>query len=227
MAGKHLMRRTLEEHLTPDQRRILAGLDSPFRIQTFLDALPYADEKFNRCPLRVLQDGRGNCFDGALFAAVALRRLGHPPVIVDLLAAPGTDDDHTIAIYRQNGFLGAVAKSNCVGLRFREAVYRSLRELVISYFEFYFNVEGEKTLREYTLPLNLEPFDHLDWTCSDDGLEPIIRRLGKLRRYPLITPQMAAALSPVDARTYEAGFLGANPAGLYRPAYSKRSGSRP
>lgn len=220
------MSRTLEEHLTPDQRRILADLDSPFRIQAFLDALPYADEKFNRCPLRVLQDGRGNCFDGALFAAAALRRLGHPPVIVDLLAAPGTDDDHTIAIYRRDGFLGAVAKSNCVGLRFREAVYRSLRELVMSYFEFYFNVEGEKTLREYTLPLNLKSFDALDWTCSDDGLEPIIRRLGELQRFSVLTPQMAAALSPVDARTYEAGFLGANPAGLYRPAHSRNPDPR-
>jgi len=220
------MSRTLEECLSPDRLRILADLDSPYRIQAFLDALPYADEKFNRCPLRVLQDGRANCFDGALFAAAALRRLGHPPVIVDLLAAPGTDDDHTIAIYRRDGFLGAVAKSNCVGLRFREPVYRSLRELVMSYFEFYFNVEGEKTLREYTSPLNLKSFDYLDWTCCDEGLEPIIRHLGTLRRFPVITPQMAAALSPVDARTYEAGFLGANPAGLYRPAHSTKPATR-
>lgn len=220
------MARRLEECLTGRQLEALSSLDSPFQIQAFLDALPYADEKFNRCPLRVLQDGRANCFDGALFAAAALRRLGHPPVIVDLLAAPGTDDDHTIAIYRRDGYWGAVAKSNCVGLRFREPVYRHLRELVLSYFEFYFNVEGEKTLREYTLPLNLDPFDREDWMCSDEGLEPIIRRLGTLWRFPVLTPQMAAILSPVDARTYEAGFLGANPAGLYRPAYSRKPGSR-
>jgi hypothetical protein len=156
------MTQALEERLTCDQSQVLSNLNSPSQIQAFLDALPYADEKFNRCPLRVLQDGRANCFDGALFAAAALRRLGHPPLVVDLLVAPGTDDDHTIAIYRYEGFLGAVAKSNFVGIRFREPVYRSLRELVVSYFEFYFNVEGEKTLREYTPSLNLKPFDRLD-----------------------------------------------------------------
>lgn len=221
------MTRSLEACLNKKQLRVFSGLNSPFQIQAFLDALPYSDDKFNRCPLRVLQDGRGNCFDGALFAAAALRRLGHPPVVVDLLAAPGTDDDHTIAIYRRDGYWGAVAKSNCVGLRFREPIYRNLRELVLSYFEFYFNVEGEKTLREYTAPLNLKSFDRLDWMCSDDGIETIIRRLGELRRFPILTPQMAAMLSPVDARTYEAGLLGANPAGLYRPAYSAKQATRP
>lgn len=221
------MTRTLEECLTRNQRQVLSGLNTPFQIQVFLDALPYADEKFNRCPLRVLQDGRANCFDGALFAAAALRRLDHPPVIVDLLVAPGTDDDHTIAIYRYEGALGAVAKSNFVGIRFREPIYRSLRELVVSYFEFYFNVEGEKTLREYTPSLNLKPFDGLDWMCSDDGLEPIIRRLGELRRFPIVTARIAGALSPVDSRLYEAGMLGANPAGLYRPTHSRKSGPHP
>ncbi len=216
------MPRGFEECLTGEQLETLSGLGSPFQIQAFLDALPYSDDKFNRCPLRVLQDGRANCFDGALFAAAALRRLGHPPVIVDLLAAPGTDDDHTLAIYKWDGHWGAVAKSNCVGLRFREPVYRSLRELVMSYFEFYFNVEGEKTLREYTLPLNLRPFDRWDWMCSDEGLEPIIHRLGELRRFPVVTAQMVAVLSPVDARTYEAGLLGANPAGLFHPTHSHK-----
>jgi hypothetical protein len=123
-----------------------------------------------------------------------------------------------LAIYKRSSCFGAVAKSNFVGLRFREAIYRNLRELVISYFEDFFNVHGEKTLRSYTLPLNLRAFDKLEWMWRDEGADAIERHLMGMRRIPLLTEPLIDSLSPVDQRAYEAGMLGANAAGLYEPA---------
>src|SRR5512141_1033501 len=136
-----LRRRSLET--SPD-------LPAPEAIQRFLDETPYSSEGRYRCPRSVLRDRRAHCLDGALLAAWALRRLGDPPLIVDLRAV--RDDDHVITIFRRRGRIGAIAKSNVVGLRFREPVYRSLRELVMSYFELYYNTDGEKTLRSYSVP---------------------------------------------------------------------------
>lgn len=200
--------------LTDDERRVLAGLDSPAAIQAFLDAIPYSTDDFYRSPLRVLRERTAHCFDGALFGAAALRLLGHPPLILDLLAE--RDDEHLLALFRVDGHWGAVAKSNFAGLRFREPVYRSLRELVMSYFEDYFNADGEKTLRGYTVPLDLSRFDRLAWMTGDDHLEAIADRTDRIRRYPLLTPALVAGLSLVDARSYQAGMLGANPDGLYQ-----------
>lgn len=207
----------LETQLTPEERRLLAALDSPASIQAFLDETSYSAEDANRCPLRVLRERVAHCLDGALFAAAALRRLGFPPQVVDLLPEPGMDDDHVVAIYRINGRFGAVAKSNFSGLRFREPVYRSLRELVMSYFEDFFNQNGQRTMRAYTRPLNLAAYDRLNWMTRDAGADFIEKRLYHLRRIPVITAEMAAALHPLDALSYRAGMLGANPAGLYRP----------
>ena len=151
------------------------------------------------------------------FAAYALSRLGDPPVVVDLLQEPGLDDDHVLAIFRRNGRLGALAKSNFTGLRYREPVYASVRELVMSYFENFFNVNGVRTLRGYTAPIDLRRFDRLDWPCNDAGADAIEHRFKTARRYRLITPAMAADLVPLDAREYAAGTLGSNPEGLFKP----------
>jgi hypothetical protein len=208
---------SLEDRLDTQQLRILSNLRSPVEIQAFLDETPYSTEYANRSPLRVMQDRVAHCLDGGLFAAAALRRLGYPPIIVDLLPEPGTDDDHVLAIYRVGGYFGAVAKSNFAGLRLREPVYRTYRELVLSYFEVYFNVHGQKTLRAYSVPLNLATMDSLDWECSDAGIDAVEHRLMQLRRTTLVTPEMAARLSPVDELSYRSGTLATNPAGLYKP----------
>jgi hypothetical protein len=212
-----------EARLTQEQRELLDNLDTPARIQAFLDAIPYSAENANRCPLSVLRDRVAHCLDGALFGAAALRRIGYPPVLVDLLPEPGTDDDHVLAIYLVGGYYGAVAKSNYTGLRFREPIYRNLRELVLSYFEDFFNVNLEKTLRSYTTPLRLEVYDRLGWMWEDQGADAVERLLTKLRKVPLISPEMAARLSPVDPLSHQAGTLGTNPAGLYIP--KKRAGA--
>jgi len=206
-----------ESLLDETQRRLFDSLNNPAAIQAFLDKTPYSAENANRCPLSVLRDGVAHCLDGALFAAAALRRIGYPPLVVDMLPEAGTDDDHVLAIYKRDGFLGALAKSNFVGLRFREAIYRDLRELVASYFEFYFNVHGEKTLRSYTRLLNLGSLDKVGWMWSDTGADAVERRLAQLQRIPLLTKPMVSQLSRVDQLSFQAGMLGVNEAGLFIP----------
>ncbi len=205
-----------DHHLTKSEGRMLGLLNTPSKIQTFLDGLAYSTEKTYRCPLRVLQERVAHCYDGALLAAAMLRRLGHPPLILEMLPNH-RDDDHLLAPFKQDGHWGAVGKSNFVGLRFREPVYRTLRELIMSYFEQFYNVEREKTLRGYTLPLNLQSFDRHGWLVRDEPLDWIAKKLDRMRRVRLLTPGMVKRLSPLDARAYQAGLLGTNPRGLYRP----------
>ncbi len=205
-----------ELELTGTEKRVLARLDSPGRIQIFLDSLAYASETVYRSPLRVLRERTCQCFDGAVFAAAMLRRLGYPALILNLLPNR-RDDDHVLALFKRDGHWGAVAKSNFVGLRFREAVYRTVRELVMSYFEHYYNLQREKTLRGFTRPLDLKPFDRLQWMTRDETMEMIARGLDRMRRVHFITGRMAAHLSPVDERSGRAGLLGANRKGLYKP----------
>jgi hypothetical protein len=200
--------------LTRSEQRTMAGLASPAKIQGFLDQTSYSTEDIYRCPLRVLRERRAHCFDGAVFAAAALRKIGFAPLVLELLPNE-RDDDHLIALYKRDGLWGAVAKSNFVGLRFREAVFRSLRELVLSYFEQFFNVAGEKTLRAYTMPLNLTRFDRLGWTLQDRPMDQIAEALDKKHRIPIITGKAARHLSLADERSRKAGLLGADEAGLF------------
>jgi hypothetical protein len=202
--------------LTKAEQRIMAELASPPQIQEFLDRTSYSTEDIYRCPLRVLRERRAHCFDGAVFAAAALRRLGSPPLVLELIPNE-RDDDHLIALYKRGGLWGAVAKSNFVGLRFREPVFRNLRELVLSYFEQFFNVAGEKTLRAYTLPLDLTRFDPLGWTVADEPMDRIAEALDRNRRVSIITDEAVRHLSLADERSRKAGLLGADEAGLFRP----------
>lgn len=212
---------TFDQALTKVERKVMARLSSPIKIQAFLDELPYSAEKIYRCPLRVLRDRTAHCFDGALFAAAALRRLGHPPLVLEMIPND-RDDVHLLALRKHERYWGAVAKSNFVWLRFREPIYRTLRELVLSYFEQYYNVQREKTLRGYTVPLNLKTFDKFNWMVSDDHLERIAQRLDEIRKVPLIKEQMSANLSLVDRRSYQAGMFGVNKAGLYKLPRKRR-----
>jgi hypothetical protein len=205
-----------ERMLTGAEREILSGLRNPAMIQAFLDGIAYSTDDFYRCPLRVLRERVAHCFDGAIFAAAALRRIGYPPLILDMLPN-GRDDEHLLALFKADGCWGAVAKSNFVGLRFREPVYRSLRELAMSYFEQYYNLEREKTLRGYTGPLNLRGFDRLPWMSQDEPLERIAKRTEEIRRVDLLSPAMGERLSPVDERSFQAGLSGADPKGLFKP----------
>ena len=206
----------LEETLSQQNAEIFSSLTTPYKIQTFLDSIPYSPEDANRCPRRVLEDRQAHCLDGGLFAAAALRRLGYPPLIIDLLPEPGRDDDHVLAIFMNHGHYGAIAKSNYVGLRYREPVFRSIRELVMSYFEAFFNTLKEKTLRFYTVRLDLSKLDVLQWETEDHGADEIEKRLKHLRKFPLISNEMAADLSELDQRSYDGLTLGVDPKGIYK-----------
>jgi hypothetical protein len=209
------MLKRFETILSPVEREVMDGLDSPNKIQTFLNTIPYSEDKFYRCPLRVLRELKAHCFDGALFAAMALRRIGHPPLILELIPN-GRDDDHILALFKRHDHWGAVAQSNFTGIRYREPVYRSLRELVMSFFEDFFNSTGEKTLVGYRGPINLKVFDRLDWMSSDTGLDALSTDMDRYRVQPVISGEMAAGLAPVDERSLRAGLMGANEAGLFK-----------
>lgn len=200
--------------------RLVTGLSTPIKIQRFLDNIQYSEEVRYRCPLNVVKDRKGHCFDGAVFAAAMLRRIGFPPLLVDIIPNEN-DDDHVLAVFTIRGHWGAVAKSNFSGLRFREPVYRSLRELIFSYFEDFFNALGEKTMRAYTRPLNLTPFDSLDWMTSDDTLDAIGNRLDEIKKHRVLTRSMIRNLSLADERSVRAGLLGARKDGLFKAVKKK------
>jgi hypothetical protein len=198
-----------ESRLSSYLLRTLRHLSSPAAIQAYLDSFPYIAEELNRSPLRVMQDQQAHCLDGGIFAALALARLGYRALILDLVPDPGMDDDHVLALFKQNGHWGCIAKSNYTFLRFREPVYRSLRELAMTYFESYTNTEQWKTLRGYTRPLDLSLFDP-DWMWSEAGIAGIEQRLYRRKPIGLISPEDAASLSLADDRFYQANSLGTN-----------------
>ena len=207
---------SLESSLTREEQSLIREFTTPARIQTYLDSIPYSPDDFYRCPLRVLRDHKAHCFDGALFAAAMLRRIGYPPRILEMLPN-ARDDDHLLAVYKLDGCWGAVAKSNFSGLRYREPVYRTLRELITSYFEQFYNIEREKTLRGYGLPMNLTKYDPIGWEIRDEPLDRIADDLDKQRHFRLLTPGQETQLALLDERSASAGLGGAVDAGLWKP----------
>ncbi len=198
-----------------DEIRFLMTLNNPDRIQAFLDSIDYNPDYECRSPRWVIRKRSAHCFEGALFAAAALQFIGYKPQIVDMKAF--NDDDHVIAIFREEGYWGAVAKSNFTSLRFREPVYRSLRELIMSYFDFFFNINGEKSLRSYSLPFDLTTFNDRNWTTTDQDLEYIGDKIESLHHFPVVSEKMIRKLSIASTSMLEAGMLGSKPEGLFKP----------
>ena len=194
--------------LSPRELRAIRALQSPRGIQRALDLMPYHIATSAWSPRRVLRRRTAHCLEGAIFAAAALRVLGFPPLLLDLEAVQ--DTDHVIAVYRIRGHWGAIAKSNFSGLRYREPIYRSLRELAMSYFEDYINLRGDRTLRAFSRPVNLARFDrgHPDWMTSEGDLWWIPEHLLEVPHTPLLTPTMIRSLSRVDRRSLDAGLVG-------------------
>jgi hypothetical protein len=202
--------------LNKTEKKFMESLDKPFKIQAFLDTIEYPGGDENRPAIDVLRHKKAHCLDGGLFAATALRMLGFDPMIIDMQPDPGRDDDHILALFKIFGCWGAIAKSNYSGLRFREPIHRTLRELVLTYFDDSFNIQGEKTLRTYSRPVHLTRFDHLNWMTESKGLDAVEKHLYKVKVIPLITPEQAAYLSRVDKRSFDAGTLGLNYDGVYK-----------
>ena len=191
---------------TRSELRVLRRLKTPAGIQRFLDELPYNLSFTARSPQKVLRDRTASCLEGGIFAAAALRIIGFPPLIFDLEAEQ--DTDHVIAIFKVREHWGAVAKSNFTGCRYREPVYRSLRELAMSYFNVYVNLRGERTLRRYSRPVNLVRFDRLHWMTMDKPVWFIAEHLCEIPHIPLLAPAMEKRLTRVDQRTFRGEMVG-------------------
>lgn len=190
----------------PAELRKLRSFKNPYGIQHHLDAQPYhlADTAWS--PRRVLRENTSHCFEGALFAAAALRANGYPPLIIDLEAHH--DTDHVIAVFKQRGHWGALGKSNYTGCRYREPVYRTLRELALSYFDVYFNLRRERSLRTFSNPINLARFDPMHWTTTDQPLWFVAEYLFTIRHFPLLKPGLTRHLHRLDDRSFRAGCVG-------------------
>jgi hypothetical protein len=192
--------------LSPKELRTLRALKTPVRIQKFVDALEYQYADTAGSPRRVLRERKGHCLEGALLAAAALRVNGQPPLLMDLEAV--RDDDHVVALYRERGLWGGIAKSNYAGLRFRAPVYRTLRELALSYFESYYNLRGERTLRAYAGPVNLARLDKCGWMTSEEDVWCVAEALVAARHHELFPHKVARELPRLDRRSFEAGLHG-------------------
>jgi hypothetical protein len=191
-------------NFTPRELRTLRSLNTPYKIQRFLEHLPYHGANTAWSPRLVLRERTAHCLEGAIFAAAALRVNGYVPLVWDLEAVQ--DVDHVLAVYRIRGHWGAVGISAFAGLRFREPIYRSLRELTLSYFDDYFNYRGDRTLRAFaSRPLDLRTFDDRDWMTTDTPLWYIAEAMVHLPHTPLLQPWMAKSLNRVHHHRFRSG----------------------
>lgn len=179
------------------EKKLFSKLNSPKKIQDFLDRIDYniGDGEDILSPRRVIRERKACCIEGALFAAAALRFNGHKPLIIDLVSSD-IDDDHEIAVYKKNGYWGAVAKSRYPSLTYREPIHKTIRELVLSYFEDFF-LKGEKTMRGYSMPVNLARFDKKNWMTTEKSLLFIEDYLFKIKHKKLLTGPMVRNLRKV------------------------------
>jgi hypothetical protein len=214
-----MKKKSLHNIFSREEITLFGSFKKPVDIQSFLNETKYNSENVTRSPRYVIQKKVANCFEGAVFVAAALRYLGYKPLIVDMMAH--NDDDHVIALFKQNGFYGAIAKSNTTTLKFREPVYRTLRELVMSYFDFYFNTLGEKTLRSYSNPVDLGKYDKYDWMTTENDLEFIGNDLFEIYHHQILNPKLKRNLSNADKELMDLCFTGSIPEGLFVPGKKK------
>ena len=182
-------------------------LNSPKKIQDFLNKIPINFEpEGDTCfsPRKVLQEWRCHCIEGALLAAVALRFHGYKPLVVDLKTTKD-DFEHVIAVFKQHGKWGAISKTNHAVLRYREPVYKDIRELVMSYFHEYFDNKGRKTLRSFSLPVDLSRFDKKGWMHSPEEIWYIAEHLAEIKHIPILNRKQIANLRKADKIEIDVG----------------------
>ena len=196
-------------NLSPEELEIFKQLSTPHKIQDYLDTIPAnLDKNGGTCfsPRMVLQRGKAHCIEGALVAATALWIHGERPLLLDLKALE-TDYDHVVALYKKNGYWGAISKTNHPVLRFRDPIYRSPRELALSYFHEYTILKtGEKTLRSYSRPFSLKKFG-TDWVTSEKHLWDIALALDEIQHFPIIPKGHERYIRPWSPIEIKAGLL--------------------
>lgn len=194
-------------NLTEKEEKILGGLDTPAKIQGFLNKIPINfDYNKDTCmsPRMVLKKWKCHCIEGAFLAALALQMHGYKPLIVHLKASRD-DYDHVIAVFKENKKWGAISKTNHGVLRYREPVYNSIRELVMSYFHEYFNNKGKKALRSYSVPVDLSRFDKKGWATDEKDLWYIDSYLDKVKHFQILTRKQIKNLRKADKIEIEIG----------------------
>lgn len=165
--------------LSNTERKIFSRLNSPQKLQDFLDTISINFEphgETNHSPRNVLKIRGAHCFEGAVFAAAVLAFHGHKPLLMDFATAYD-DEDHTVAILKQNGLWGAISKTNHSVLRYRDAVYKTPRELAMSYFHEYYMWDGRKSLRGYSKPFDLSRFSPEKWITTESSLDWLMRTI--------------------------------------------------
>ena len=178
---------------------LLRNHKNPREIQSFVNSLPFNFEGDGETYMPVqetLRSGKAHCFEGALVAAAALWIGGNMPLLMDLRTAKG-DDDHVVALFRKGRFWGAISKTNHAVLRYREPIYRSIRELALSYFHEYFLANGEKTLRSYSDPFDLTKHGH-HWLTSEEELHDLVEKLDRSPHTRILTPAQIRKLRKAD-----------------------------
>ncbi len=199
---------------TLSERRFLRSLNTPEKIQGYLDQLIYNPTDHASSPRWVMITGEGHCFEGGMLAAVALEFHGHKPLMVDLIAH--NDDHHVVTVYRTETGWGSLSKSNTTLLGGRHPFYQDVRELVMSYFDFYFNTKGKLALYGYSNPINLNRYNSWSWRTTDNDLMEMGMAFNDLTHYELADTRKLVKLKPVSKRLQDACFLGADPNGLYK-----------
>ncbi len=193
---------------TKEERKILRALTTPARVQDYLNSIPFNKEvEGATClsPRQVMTQKRANCLEGAFFAACALRVHGDEPLLLDLEAS-GEDDDHVVALFRRRGYWGAISKTNHAVLRYREPIYKTLRELALSYFhEYFLQSNGRKTLRSFSRPVRLSRFDKQEWMTSHEPLWYIRDHLYTISHSPLLSRTQMIGLRKAEKIELEAG----------------------
>jgi hypothetical protein len=198
-----MIRRATRDDLALGSREyaLLAPLSTPQRIQKFINAIPANHEPGGETILsvrEVLRQRRAHCIEGAFVAACALWVHGEPPLVMHMDCAP-SDWPHVVALFRRGGAWGAISKTNGAVLRFRDPVYRTLRELAMSYFHEYSDKQGRKTLRSHSAAFDMRKIDPALWVTRAAPCADVDDRLAALRHYPLITATQQRLLAPRDA----------------------------
>src|SRR3989338_1343744 len=177
--------------LTTDERSIIRILSTPQKVQDYLDTLPInfeVSEETYLSPRRVVETGTAHCFEGAVFAAAALAYHGGKPLLLDFQTLP-IDDDHVVAPFKQNGHWGAISKTNHAIVRWRDPVYKTIRELAMSYFHEYLLWNGKKSLVAYSAPFDLSKYAPEKWVTAGEDLDGIALALDKSRHFPTVPAQ--------------------------------------
>jgi len=205
------------ELFTKSELKVLAELNSPAKINNCLESLPYDPSDGYRSVRQTLRIKQAHCAGGALLAAACLWYHGLEPTLVSLEAQK--DDSHFICVYQINGYWGALSKSNFTTLRSRDPVFKTLRELVMSYWNFYFNLEGYKSLRTYTRPITLASADrNTEWLIGEnEDIDWVDDRFDDKKEYDIVPKSQIRFAADANKTQLGAALLGANHAGLYKP----------